>query len=405
MTTTYAYKVRNQQGQVIEGTLDATSRELVASKLREMGYVPIEVTQRNKSVLSAEFKLPGATKVGVRDLAVMARQMSTMIGAGMPLIRALNTLRDQTENQTLVRTIGELRTDIERGSSLYQAIERHDKVFPPLFAPMIRAGETGGVLDTVLERLARTLEKQAELRGKVRSAMAYPVMVGILVVLIATGMLIFIVPRFETIYANLNGTLPTPTRILLAISRTLTSKGWVVVLLLVVGVYLFRSWIATTRGRLRFDGFKLRAPIFGKLVSKTALARFSRTLASLTRAGVPVMESLNIVANTSGNAVIKQGIDESRERVRHGSSISAAIAGHSVFPPMVVQMMAVGEETGALDDMLEKMAEFYEEEVEATVNALTSLIEPLLMVFMGVVVGGMIIALYMPIFKLITIVK
>ena len=405
MATTFAYKVRDQHGQLIEGTLDASSKEFVTSKLREMGYAPLEIKEQRKSVLTKDFAIGGGTKIKIRDLAVMSRQLATMIAAGMPLIRALNVLRDQTENKTLIGAIGEIRADIERGVSFHQAVERHPKIFPPLYAPMIKAGETGGVLDTILDRLAKTLEKQAELRGKVRSAMAYPVMVGALVVLIATGMLVFIVPRFESIYASLDGTLPLPTQILLKISRTLTSKGWLVAIVLVVLVVGFRRWIATPAGRMQFDRFKLHAPLFGQLASKTAIARFARTLSSLIRAGVPMMESLAIVATTSGNAVIEAAVNETREKVRHGSAISAAIAGHDVFPAMVIQMMAVGEETGALDEMLEKMADFYEEEVEATVNALTSLIEPLLMVFMGVVVGGMIIALYMPIFKLITIVQ
>ena len=405
MATTFAYKVRDQHGQLIEGTLDASSRELVTSKLREMGYSPLEVSEKRKSLLQTEFKLGGASKVKIRDLAVMARQLSTMITAGMPLIRALNVLKEQTENKTLISVITEIRGDIERGMSFHQAIDRHGAVFPPLFSPMIKAGETGGVLDTILNRLARTLEKQAELRGKVRSAMAYPVMVGVMVVLIATGMLVFIVPRFESIYESLDGTLPTPTRVLLAISKAMTHQGPIIVLLLAVTVLGFRRWVGTRKGRMIFDGFKLKAPLFGPLASKAAIARFARTLSSLVRAGVPMMESLSIVANTSGNSVIQDGVETARERVRHGSSMSASIADHRAFPPMVIQMMAVGEETGALDEMLEKMADFYEEEVEATVNALTSLIEPLLMVFMGVVVGGMIIALYMPIFKLITIVK
>ncbi len=406
MSTTFSYKVRDQNGQLIEGTLEAPSKDLVTTKLREMGYAPLEIREKRKSAMSAELKIGGGSgKVKVRDIAVLSRQLATMIAAGMPLIRALNVLKDQTENKVLIAAIGDIRSDIERGVSFHQAVEKHSKTFPPLYAPMIKAGETGGVLDSILDRLAKTLEKQAELRGKVRSAMAYPVMVGMMVVMIATGMLIFIVPRFATIYDNLDGTLPLPTRILMSISRALTQKGPYILVILIALVYAFRRWKKTPKGRLIFDGLMLRAPLFGTLASKTAVARFSRTLSSLIRAGVPMMESLAIVANTSGNTVMQKAIDETREHVRHGAAISAAIAGHPVFPPMVVQMIAVGEETGALDEMLEKMADFYEAEVEATVNALTSLIEPLLMVFMGVVVGGMIIALYMPIFKLITIVK
>ena len=404
MPTTFAYKVRDQSGKVIEGTLEAPNQELVASKLREMGYSPLEIQARRKSLKDLEFSL-GKEKIGIRDLAVLARQLATMIGAGMPLIRALKILTEQTENKRLGQAVTEICEDIEKGMSFAQAVERREGIFPPLFQPMIKAGESGGMLDTVLVRLARTLEKQAELRGKIRSAMAYPVMVGVMVILIAGGMLVFIVPKFETMYKNLQGTLPTPTQLLLKLSSIVTGSWWMVLLGGIGSVMLFKKWVATEKGLLTYDRFKLKAPVFGTLVSKAAIARFARTLASLMRAGVPVIESLTIVSDTSGNAVMQKGINEAREKVRQGINISVALADHPVFPPMVVQMMAVGEETGALDEMLEKMADFYEEEVEATVDALTSLIEPLLMAFMGVVVGGMIVALYMPIFKLITIVK
>ena len=404
MPTTFAYKVRDQSGKVIEGTLEAPNQELVASKLREMGYSPLEIQARRKSLKELEFSL-GKEKIGIRDLAVLARQLATMIGAGMPLIRALKILTEQTENKRLSQAVTEICEDIEKGMSFAQAVERREGIFPPLFQPMIKAGESGGMLDTVLVRLARTLEKQAELRGKIRSAMAYPVMVGVMVILIAGGMLVFIVPKFETMYKNLQGTLPTPTQLLLKLSSIVTGSWWMVLLGGFGSVMLFKKWVATEKGLLTYDRFKLKAPVFGTLVSKAAIARFARTLASLMRAGVPVIESLTIVSDTSGNAVMQKGINEAREKVRQGINISVALADHPVFPPMVVQMMAVGEETGALDEMLEKMADFYEEEVEATVDALTSLIEPLLMAFMGIVVGGMIVALYMPIFKLITIVK
>jgi type IV pilus assembly protein PilC len=404
-TTIFDYKVRDQQGKMIEGTLEAPNQELVAAKLREMGYSPLSINARRKSLTDREFSF-GKEKVGVRDLAVLSRQLATMIGAGMPLIRALNILTEQTENKRLAGAVSEICEDIEKGMSFNQAVERRDDgIFPPLFQPMIKAGESGGMLDTVLVRLARTLEKQAELRGKIRSAMAYPVMVGVMVVLIAGGMLVFIVPKFETMYRNLKGTLPLPTQILLKVSNAVTGSWWMVLLGIAGIVFGFKKWVSTPKGLLLYDGFKLKAPVFGTLVSKAAIARFARTLASLMRAGVPVIESLTIVSDTSGNAVMQKGINEAREKVRQGINISIALAEHPVFPPMVVQMMAVGEETGALDEMLEKMADFYEEEVEATVDALTSLIEPLLMAFMGVVVGGMIVALYMPIFKLITIVK
>jgi type IV pilus assembly protein PilC len=270
---------------------------------------------------------------------------------------------------------------------------------------MVKSGETGGVLDDVMVRLATTLEKQMELRGKIKSAMTYPIAVAAIVVIICTAMLLFVVPMFEGMYRDLHGTLPLPTRVLIGVSDILTKVWWLVGLLGIGGALLFRRWVATPAGRLTFDRFKLRLPVFGPLIAKTSLARFSRTLASLMRSGVPIIESFDIVGQTSVSAVVEKAVFEARERVRLGESVSGALTGHDVFPPMVVQMIAVGEETGAIDELLEKIADFYDREVESTVSALTSLIEPLLMVFMGLAVGGMVIALYMPMFQVINLVK
>jgi type IV pilus assembly protein PilC len=404
--TTFSYKVRDQQGKVVEGQLEADDQALVIDKLRSMGYTPISISRRNENKLTADLSIPGlSNRVKLKDVAVMSRQFATMINSGLSILRSLAILAQQTENSELARVAGEVRLDVERGASLSVALARHPKVFNQLFVSMVKSGETSGTLDEVLLRLATTIEKQVELRGKVKSAMTYPVMVGFVVFAIAMIMLIFIVPQFKAIYASLGGTLPMPTQVLLTISKIVRTFFPILIVLGIIGAILFRRWINTERGRGIWDAFKLRVPIFGGLVSKTALARFARTLGALTRAGVPILESLEIVADTAGNTVVANAVHDTQRAVKGGDSIARPLEQHEVFPPMVVQMMAVGEETGALDEMLDKIADFYESEVEATVDALTSLIEPVLIVVMGVVVGGMIISLYLPLFNIIKLIK
>jgi type IV pilus assembly protein PilC len=403
---TFTYKVRDGAGKVVEGQLEAENATLVVDKLRSMGYTPISVNERTGRSFNADVSIPGLThRVKLKDVAVMSRQFATMINSGLSILRALSILAQQTENRELARMVGEARLDVERGSSLSAALGRHPKAFSRLYVAMVRSGETSGTLDSVLVRLADTIEKQVELRRKVKSAMTYPIMVAIVVFVIAMFMLLFIVPQFDAIYKSLGGELPTPTKILLKISSIVRTFFPVLILLGAIGAFLLRRWINTENGRAKWDQFKLRVPIFGGLARKTALARFSRTLASLTRAGVPILESLEIVAETSGNVVVADAVYDTQRAVKGGDSLARPLEQHEVFPPMVVQMMAVGEETGALDEMLDKIAEFYEQEVEATVDALTSLIEPVLIVVMGVVVGGMIISLYLPLFNIIKLIK
>jgi type IV pilus assembly protein PilC len=406
MASTFVYKVRDPGGKVVEGQLEADNAALVVDKLRSMGYTPISVDERSESRLSADLKIPGlSNRIKLKDIAVMSRQFATMIDSGLSILRSLAILAEQTENPELGKVIGEVRLDVERGASLSAALSRHPKVFNRLYVSMVRSGESSGTLDSVLQRLADTIEKQVELRRKVKSAMTYPVMVGIVVFSIAMIMLVFIVPQFDSIYESLGGELPAPTKILLRISAIVRTFFPFLVVGGVAGGFLFRRWIKTEPGRAAWDAFKLRVPIFGPLVRKTALARFSRTLASLTRAGVPILEALEIVAETAGNTVVAKAVYDTQRGVKGGDSIARPLEQHEVFPPMVVQMMAVGEETGALDEMLDKIAEFYEQEVAATVDALTSLIEPILIVIMGVMVGGMIIALYLPLFNIIKLIE
>jgi type IV pilus assembly protein PilC len=406
MAETYTYKVRDRAGKMVEGTLEADNAQLVVSKLRSMGYVPIEIQQTSGKTLSKEIKIPGfSDRVKLKDVAVFSRQFATMINAGLSLLRALYILAEQTENKALAEITNQVRIDVEKGASLSQALAKHPKAFNRLYIAMVKAGEIGGVLDSVLLRLADTIEKQVELRRKVKSAMTYPAVVAVLVLVIVSAMLLFIIPMFEDLYTELGGTLPMPTQILINISKIVRQFWWLIFGAEAVGVFLFRRWINSESGRNHWDAIKLKAPVFGPLVRKTALARFSRTLSALVRSGVPILESLDIVAETAGNHVVAEATRDTQSAVKRGEPLARRLEDHPVFPPMVVQMMAVGEETGAMDEMLDKIADFYDQEVEATVDALTSLIEPLLIVVMGVAVGGMVISLYLPMFNIIKLIK
>ncbi len=406
MAATFQYKVRDDKGRLLQGALEGDSQTLVADKLRQMGYVPIAIEQEKDSKLQRDLKVPGLSdRVSQKDVAVFSRQFATMINSGLTLIRALHILNEQTENKVLAEICKDVRMDVEKGASLSQALSRHPKAFNRLFVAMVRAGETGGVLDRVLEQLADIIEKQVELKRKIKSAMTYPVAVLFLVLLIVTAMLIFVVPTFETLYADLGGQLPLPTRMLLAVSAFMVKWAPIIIVAEVLAVIGFRKWITSERGRAAWDAFKLKVPIFGKLVHKTVLTRFSRTFAVLLRSGVPILEALEITSETVNNTVAASAIKDTQAAVKRGESVASQLHEHAIFPPMVVQMLAVGEETGQVDTMLEKVADFYDQEIEATVDALTSLLEPLLIVVMGGAVGGMVVALYMPMFQIINLVQ
>jgi type IV pilus assembly protein PilC len=404
MASTYAYRVRDRQGKLVTGTLVADSEPLVLSRLQEMGYVPIQVTERKESVLGREFSLrPGHVKL--KDLAVFSRQFATMVNSGLPILRALAILAQQIESKSLANVVGEVRVEVERGSSLSAAMAKHPKAFNNLYVAMVRSGETGGVLDSVLLRLADQLEREVELRRRIKSAMTYPVVVLFLVTMILAAMLLFIVPQFKTIYAELQGTLPLPTRILLAVSDAVRHYWYIVLLVVVALVIVLRRYKKTERGRAQVDAFKLRVPVFGSLFHKVALSRFSSTLSILLRSGVPVLQALDIVSETVNNKVLTRAVMDVQSSVKEGESISRPLGKHKVFPPMVVHMLSVGEETGAVDSMLEKVAEFYDAEVTAQVDALTSLIEPLMIAVIGGAVGLAVIALYLPMFNIINLIQ
>jgi type IV pilus assembly protein PilC len=403
MATTYDYKVRDRTGKVVTGQLVGDNESLVLRKLREMGMTPVEVKQ-HKEGLQMEINLrPGRVKL--KELSVFCRQFATMVNSGLPILRALAILSEQTESKELQKVLLATRLDIEQGASLSGAMARYPKAFNDLFIAMVKAGETGGVLDTVLLNLADMIENEVELRRKIKSAMTYPVAVVCMVVLIMSAMLLFVVPQFQTIYASLGGKLPLPTQILLSASKIVRTYWWIVIALSIGGTMAFRRFKKTPIGRLQVDRVKLKAPVFGPLFQKVALARMASTFGMLLRAGVPILQALDIVKDTVNNKVMSGALEEVKVSVREGDSIARPLGKHGVFPPMVVQMIAVGEETGGVDTMLEKVATFYTSEVEATVDALTSLIEPLLIAFIGGAVGAAVIALYMPMFNIIKIIK
>jgi type IV pilus assembly protein PilC len=402
---TFDYQVRDRAGKVVRGRIDAESPTAVASKLKSMGYAPISITEANAG-LNKEIKIPGVgNKVKLKDLAISARQFATMINSGLSLLRALAILSDQTENKALAEVYGSVRLAVEQGSSLSQALAQHPKVFPPIMVNMTRAGETGGFLDQVLVQLADNFEAEVKLRSTVKSAMTYPLVVFGFAIISMTAMLLFIVPVFSTMFEGLGGTLPLPTRILVMISEILKTFMPFIVILLIVALVLWKKYKHTPRVRNVVDPMKLKAPVFGPLFQKIALSRFSRNLGTMIHSGVPILQSLDIVADTTGNVVIARAVRDVEVSVRQGESLAGPLVNHPVFPPMVVQMMAVGEDTGSLDAMLHKISDFYDQEVEATTEALTSLIEPIMIAVVGAIVGAMIVALYMPIFKVFDLIE
>src|SRR5436190_2576065 len=401
MPDTYAYKVRDRGGNLISGTLVADNEGLVLQRLREQGLTPLEVGKQGRGFNIELTK----KKVKLKELAVFSRQFATMVNSGLPILRALSILADQTSSAELARVLGECRLDIEQGSSLSAALQKHPKIFNDLYVSMVKSGETGGSLDSVLLRLADMIENEVKLRGKIKSAMTYPIAVVALVSLIMAAMLLFVVPQFKSIYAQLGGSLPMPTRVLLTVSEIFKKLWFIVIAGIFIGRFVFRRWKATPAGRLSVDALKLRVPIFGSLFQKTALARFAGTLSMLLRSGVPILQALDIVSETVNNKVISKALNDVGSSVREGESMAKPLAKHKVFPPMVVQMLAVGEETGQVDVMLEKVSTFYNQEVEASVDALTSQIEPLLIAVVGGAVGMAVIALYMPMFNIIKLIK
>jgi type IV pilus assembly protein PilC len=402
MPTTFKYSVRDAGGKLVTGSLEADNQAAVARKLLQMGYAPVSITQQGGGQgLQKDLSIPGFKKgVKLKDLAVFSRQFATMVNSGLSLLRALSILCDQTTSKELARVLGEVRNDVETGSALSASMAKHPDAFPPLMINMIKAGEVGGFLDSVMLQIAENFEAEVKLRGKVKAAMTYPIVVFVMAIIMCIIMLIFIVPVFAGMFDSLGGQLPFPTQMLVYASDALRFTAPVLVVLLIVGAIGWKKVKNEDRVRNIVDPIKLKTPVFGSLFQKIALSRFSRNLGTMMTSGVPILQSLDIVADTTGSVVLARAVRDVQQSVRGGESLAAPLVEHKVFPSMVVQMMAVGEETGALDTMLMKIADFYDQEVEATTEQLTALIEPLMIAFLGVVVGGMIVALYMPIFKI-----
>ncbi|MDO8987316.1 MAG: type II secretion system F family protein [Coriobacteriia bacterium] len=401
---TFNYSVRDKSGRIVKGAVEGESRDAVSAKLREMGYIILEVNQQGG--FAALGNMSFGTGVKTKDVVIFARQFATMINAGLSLTKCLSILAQQTESVGLRNVIQQVATGVESGQSLSDSMSRHPKVFPPIFVNMVRAGETGGVLDEVLVRVADHFEAEAALKGKIKSAMTYPVAMGALVLIVLAAMMVFVVPTFEGMFKDMGGTLPAPTQLLVDISDFVSSIRGVIALVVVIALsFAFKAWVKTVSGRYVWDGVKLRMPLFGTMVQKIALAKFTRTFGTLIAAGVPILSALDIVADTAGNEVVAKAVKGARSAIKEGETIAKPLSESSIFPSMLVQMIAVGEETGALDAMLNKIADFYDEEVSTAVDGLTSIIEPIMMATLGVIVGGMVIALYMPMFQVITLVQ
>ena len=398
MATTFDYKVRDRAGNLIEGRLDGDSVPLVVGRLRSMGYLPVSVTPAPGKGLRTEISIPGLTdRISPRDVAMFTRQFATMVNSGLSISRALAVLATQVDNKHLALVLRQVNDDVEAGTSLSDAMAKHPKAFGELYISMVRAGEIGGSIDVVLQGVAAQLEKQVELSRKIRGAMTYPVVVLFVIALIFVAVMVFVVPTFKNLFASLKAPLPVPTKMVIAVSNTLVSWHVLIVVAVIVGGIIgFRRWIHTESGRQKWDTFKLRPPVFGPLAHKAALARFSSTLASLLSSGVPALEALDIVGRASGNAVIARAVQDVKAGVREGKTFAEPMKVREVFPPLLVQMVEVGEQTGALDEMLLKAAEFYQGEVDQTVSNLTSILEPVMVVVMGAVVGTIIISLYLP---------
>lgn len=404
-TLTFDYTVRDKAGKTKTGQMTAPTQKAVSDKLRELGYAPVSISQHRESLSKMEIKIPGmGQKVGLKDLSIFARQFATMINSGLSLIRSLNILASQTENPKLAEIIGDIRSEVEQGRPLSAAMAEHEQ-FPKLFIAMVRAGETAGLLDQVLMRVAQTLEADLALRRKIKSAMTYPVVVLIMALFLSSAMIVFVVPQFAGMFEQLGGKLPLPTQVMLNLSNFMRGSWY---LFIIVPIAAWKGFnYARKQPRVRFvlDQLKLKAPVFGNLFHKVALSRFARNFGSLLRAGVPILTALEISSETVDNGVMANAINDVKNAVKEGEAIATPLKDHDVFPPMTVQMIAVGEETGAIDEMLEKISDFYDQEVEAITEQLTALLEPLMIAVLGGIVGSMVVALYMPMFEIFNLIE
>lgn len=402
MAATYTYKVMDKAGKLITGELEGDDKAVVNNKLRQLGYTIVELKAKSQAI---EIKFGEKKKVSPKDLMVLSRQLAMMIDSGLPIMRALSILGEQTENKYFAKIIGEIRSDVSSGHTLSEAMAKYPDIFSNLFISMIKSGEIGGVLDNVLLRLAAVMEKDQELRAKVKSAMAYPTVIMVFAAIVVTGMLWKIVPIFAGMFEQLGGNLPTLTQFLVNISNFLQSSWFVLFPSIGAAVYGIKRYKKTENGKKNIDKLMLKMKVIGPLLQKVSIARMTRTLGTLISSGVPIIQAIEITGKASGNWVVEQAMENVKNSIKEGDPIAKQLAVEPIFPPMVTQMISVGEETGALDAMLEKIADFYDMEVEAAVEALTSMIEPLIMVVLGGTIGVIMLGLYMPMFQLITLIQ
>jgi type IV pilus assembly protein PilC len=401
--STYVFKAMDLTGAKATGEVEADSKQVVSDQLKSRGLIVLDIKDKHRS---KQLNLELFNKLKATDLAVMTRQLSTMVQSGMTILRALYVLEAQTENKTLAEAIVAVRKDVEAGLPLSDALERHPKIFSPLFVSMTRAGETGGMLDQSLIRVADQLEKEDSLRRQVKSAMTYPAVVLSFAGIVLIALVTFLVPVFIGVFKQFGGNLPTITKLTVAMSKAMTGYWWAMIGVTFGLVWAFRKWKSSTWGRPQWDRFRLRVPMkIGEIVQKVALARWSRTLSALVSAGVPLLQALDITGKTAGNHVIEQAMAGVIDSVKSGGTIADPLKASSVFPTMVSHMVSVGEETGSLDTMLSKIADFYEDQVDAAVKALTSILEPVMIVIVGGMVGFIVISMYLPLFKVYDAIK
>lgn len=400
----YTYKAKDITGKTVNATLEAQGQAFVVDAIRKKGLTIISIeesVEKKKKGISIAIK----KKIKIDDLVVFARQLATMIDAGIPLVQGLDILSEQIEHKDFRNIVSRVRNDVETGSTLSEAIGRHPKVFSQLFINMVRAGESSGMLDDIMDRLAGYLEKTSALQRKIRSALVYPAVVICMAFLITLILLLKVIPTFKEIFAGFGAKLPAPTLILITISDTLRSYFLLLLGAAVVLGFLISRYIKTEKGRLQCDQLMLDLPVFGILFKKVAVSKFTRTLSTLIKSGVSILAALEIVGKTAGNKVVENAVTDVRASIREGENIATPLAKSGVFPPMVVRMISVGEQTGELEKMLEKISDFYDEQVDSAVAGLTSMIEPLIIAFLGIVIGSIVIAMFMPIFKMSDIIN
>ena len=394
----YTWVALTRKGRTLKGDIEAADETIALSQLKRRRLTVKKIKPKPKDLFeNVAFMQP---KVTNKDIVIFTRQFSTMIDAGLPLVQGLNILADQSENSTFKKILKEVTRDVEGGATLAEALSKHPKVFDNLFVNLVAAGEVGGILDTILQRLATYIEKAEKLKSQIKGAMTYPIVVVGVAILVIAVILIFVIPVFQEMFEGFGKSLPVPTQIVVAMSDFLKANIHYMIGGLIVFIFLFKKYRATPRGRKQIDTIALKLPIFGPLLKKVAVARFTRTLGTMISSGVPILDALEVTAKTSGNVVLEEVIFEVRSSIAEGQTISEPLAETDIFPGMVIQMISVGEATGALDTMLEKIADFYDDEVDTAVDALTSMLEPLLMVFLGGSIGGLVIAMYLPIFQL-----